>query len=131
MNADSLSCSDAAVLATERGEEEAVLAWLDGGGWVDATYQRGQASGLTLLIGAAAHGHERVVELLIRRGAELNLQDSVGGTALIAAASGGHERVVDLLLRHGAEINMQSSNGWTALSGAAFVVLQVDLRAMP
>ena len=32
-------CSDAAVLAAERGEEEAVLAWLEGGGRVDATYR--------------------------------------------------------------------------------------------
>ena len=29
--AGSLSCSDAAVLAAERGEEEAVLAWFEGG----------------------------------------------------------------------------------------------------
>ena len=32
--AGSLSRSDAAVLAAERGEEEVVLAWLEGGGWV-------------------------------------------------------------------------------------------------
>ena len=32
-------CSEAAVLAAERGEEEAVLAWLEGGGRVDATYR--------------------------------------------------------------------------------------------
>ena len=38
--AGSLSRSDAAVIATERGEEEAVLAWLEGGGRVNATYER-------------------------------------------------------------------------------------------
>ena len=30
---------------------------------------------------AAAQGHERVVELLLQRGAEINLQNSTGGTA--------------------------------------------------
>ena len=69
---DLVSCSDAAVLAAERGEEEAVLAWLEGSGRVNATYERGSVSGLTLLMGAAFCGHERVVELLLRHGAEVN-----------------------------------------------------------
>uniref|UniRef100_A0A3B4WXA8 Uncharacterized protein n=1 Tax=Seriola lalandi dorsalis TaxID=1841481 RepID=A0A3B4WXA8_SERLL len=57
----------------------------------------------------------RVGELLLRHGAEINLQDSIGITALISAASNGHERVVELLIRRGAEINLQSSDGVTAL----------------
>ena len=79
------------MLAAERGEE-AALAWLDGGGRVDATCERGQASGITLLMAAASRGHERVVELLLQRGAEINLQSSDGVTALMAAARCGHER---------------------------------------
>ena len=55
----------------------------------------------------------------MRRGAEINLQNSDGGTALMLAASNGHERVVELLLRHGAEINLQNSDGGTALMLAA------------
>jgi len=35
-------------------------------------------SGLTLLMGAAMYGHERVVDLLLRRGADFNLQSSDG-----------------------------------------------------
>ena len=119
MAADSPSCSDAAVLAAERGEEAAVLAWLDSGGRVNATHERGRVSGFTLLMGAANNGHERVVKLLIRHGAELNLQNSGGGTALMLAASNGHERVVELLIRHGADVNLQNSKGDTALMLAA------------
>ena len=54
-----MSCPDAAVLAAERGEEKAVLAWLEGGGRVNATYERGGVSGMTLLMRAAGAGHER------------------------------------------------------------------------
>ena len=135
----SLSCSVAAVLAAERGEEEAVLAWLEGGGWADATYERDGVSGVTLLMFAARYGHERVVELLIQHGAEINLQNSVGDTALMRAAQHGHERVVELLLRHGADINLQNSGGGTALMRAAIgghervleLLLQHGTRKIP
>ena len=40
-------------------------------------------SGLTLLMYAAFSGHERVVDLLLRHGAEINLLDSLGRTALM------------------------------------------------
>ena len=95
VSADSQSRFDAALVAAERGEEEAVLAWLEGGGRADATYERGGVSGLTLLMGAAGNGHERVVELLLQRGAEINKQDSDGWTALMYAADNGHERAVE------------------------------------
>ena len=49
--AGSLSCSDAVVAAAHRGEGEAVLEWLEGGGPADATYKRGGVSGFTLLMG--------------------------------------------------------------------------------
>ncbi len=111
----------AAVLAAKRGEEEAVLAWLDGGRRADATYERDGVSGITLLMLAANCGHERVVELLLRRGAEINLQDSIGITALMAAARNGCERVVNLLIRRGAEVNLQDSDGFTALMNAALL----------
>ena len=49
------------VKAAERGDE-AVLAWLDGGGQVNATFEfvfsDGPASGMTLLMLAMTCGHE-------------------------------------------------------------------------
>ena len=67
------------VAAARRGDDAAVLAWLDGGGQADATYaynnQIGQSE-LSLLMAAASQGHERVVELLLRRGAEIDMQNS-------------------------------------------------------
>ena len=85
-----------------------MLAWLEGGGRADATYETDKVSGLTLLMGAAVEGHERVVDLLLRHGAEISLQSSNGLTALMYAALHGHERVIELLIRHGAEINQRN-----------------------
>ena len=96
--AGSMSCPDAAVLAAERGEEEAVLAWLEGGGRVNATYERGEVSGLTLLIGAARYGHERLVDLLLRHGAAMNQKDNKGWTALTSAAARTCENIARISL---------------------------------
>ena len=95
-----------------------MLAWLEGGGPVDATCERGQASGITLLMAAASRGHERVVELLLQRGAEINLQSGVGWTALMCAAGEGHPAVVLRLLRAGADTAVRSEDGKTALQWA-------------
>ena len=62
--------------------------------------------------------HERILELLLQHGAEVNLQSSNSYTALMGAAFGGHEQVVELLIRHGAEINLQNSGGSTAMNAA-------------
>ena len=56
--------------------------------------------GITALSAAACYSRERVVEVLLQHGAELNPQDPAW-PALAAAAQGGKERVVDLLLRRG------------------------------
>ena len=75
-----------------------MLWWLDSGGQVNVTCEMGDTSGVTALMFAAQEGHERAVELLLQRGAEINKQDGNGYTALMDAAGNGHERVVELLL---------------------------------
>ena len=55
---------------------------------------------------AAQNGHVQIVELLLKRGADINLQNSGGVTALSAAAYCGRKRMVEMLLQHGAEIGM-------------------------
>jgi len=105
--------------AVERGDEATVRAWLDGGGRPTVTFQVGPASGIPILELAARHGHERVVDLLLRRGAEVNQLDGQGGTALMAASLEGHVGVIETLVRCGANLNHQHSNGGTALMLAA------------
>ena len=62
------------------GDAQAVTAWLDEGGGVDA--RCAERYGVTLLIAAAVGGHEAMVRMLLQRGASVNLQDSYGSTAL-------------------------------------------------
>lgn len=94
--------------------EAAVLAWLGGGGEVNATFKEGSVSGLTLLMLAAEDGAVEVVDLLLRHGAKIDHQASDRRTALVAASTKGHEQVVDML-RHGAE---EKTGGSGASCGA-------------
>ena len=104
-----MTVSDAVVTAAERGEEEAVLAWLEGGGRVDATYERGGVSGMTLLMVAMICSCEGLATALLQRGADISLQNSNGITPLMGAASNGHEKVIDALIRLGPLLRHASS----------------------
>lgn len=58
------------------------------------------------LTAASARGDEKLVQLLIDHGAQVNNNDSVGrGCAIRVAAGYGHEGVILLLLKHGAKVN--------------------------
>lgn len=52
---------------------------------------------------AAFVGHKDVVELLIARGADVNIRDRGGRTALRWAKHGRNKEIVELLQKHGAE----------------------------
>ena len=96
--------------------------WLNDGGKANTLFDvEGEGGGgkipCTLMMIAARNGHMQIVELLLKRGAHVNLQSSRGTTALSAAAYHGNERVVDVLLQHGAEIDSQDA--WPALAAAA------------
>lgn len=72
--------------------------------------------GETALMRAAMHGHYKVVDLLLARGANINQKSSQDlWTALMYAANNDHFEVVKLLLKAGAHIDAQNSDGDTAL----------------
>ncbi|KAF2470778.1 uncharacterized protein BDR25DRAFT_369265, partial [Lindgomyces ingoldianus] len=50
---------------------------------------------------------QRLVKLLLNKGANVNAQGGEYGNALQVASEGGHEQVVKLLLGKGAYINAQ------------------------
>lgn len=80
-----------------------------------ADVTRVNASGVSALAYAAAHGHEPVVRLLHEEcGAPADPH------ALVGAAFNGHDAVVDRLLAYDADADAPDRSGWTPLMAAAY-----------
>ncbi|XP_036405167.1 kinase D-interacting substrate of 220 kDa B isoform X2 [Megalops cyprinoides] len=77
-------------------------------------------NGQTPLMLAAEQGSLEIVQELIRRGANVNLDDVDCWTALISASKEGHVEVVKELLENSAYIEHRDMGGWTALMWAAY-----------
>ncbi|XP_048062317.1 kinase D-interacting substrate of 220 kDa B isoform X4 [Megalobrama amblycephala] len=100
-------------------EEEnlaAVKAHLDKFKEVDGRSDNGQ----TPLMLASEQGSLEIVQELIRRGANVNLDDVDCWSALIYAAKEGHVEVVKELLENSAYIEQRDMGGWTALTWASY-----------
>jgi ankyrin repeat protein len=67
---------------------------------------------------AASGGHEKIVQLCLDYGADVNTVNGQDGTAFLAAAAGGHEKILQLLLEHGADVNISGDYYYTALHAA-------------
>jgi len=77
------------------------------------------SSGVSALMLAVSNNHLDCVRILIRSGAQLNLQDNYQGTALMLAASYDYPDCMRILIRSGAQLNLQDNRGKTALMLAA------------
>ncbi len=111
------SAGDASNLwgAARAGDLGVIERHLTGGAGVDAV---DPVQGVTPLISAALTDQTEAIELLIRRGANVNGLSNDGGTALHAAAFLGHENAVELLVRNGAKVNAKNNRGNTPLDVA-------------
>ena len=72
------------------------------------------ASGNTALMGVCFKGYPEIAELLIKRGANIDLQNSNNATALIYATTFNQEAIVKLLLAHNADKSLKDARGHTA-----------------
>lgn len=71
------------------------------------------------LVLAAGEGHQKIVDVLLEHGADMNAKNNGGVTALMSAAGGGHLEIVKTLIKHGADMNARAEHDWTALMYAA------------
>jgi CDP-diacylglycerol--serine O-phosphatidyltransferase len=74
--------------------------------------------GVTLLMVAVEETNLPAIELLIARGAKLDLRDAQGATALALAAEMGFQEAVEILLAAGANPNLHDLSGMTPLDVA-------------
>ncbi|KAK1092022.1 hypothetical protein LTR48_005148, partial [Friedmanniomyces endolithicus] len=72
---------------------------------------KGGEDGSTPLINAATHMSTEFVELLVRRGADINAANLAGDTALIMAAWKGDRGCVEMLCDAGADVTYRSHRG--------------------
>ena len=114
------------------GTTKMVNAWLNNGGNVDA---REEVFKATLLMGAALHGHLEIVDLLLRKGANIDLQHGQGGTALLNAAGSRHFAICERLLQEGANAELKNIYGLGAYEfavngqhGAIVALLRAHLK---
>jgi ankyrin repeat protein len=80
------------------------------------------ADGATAIGLAAFFGHRDAVELLLDRGAHIDMlctNPAFPFTALHSAMSAGHRAIVELLLGRGANVNVREGGGMTVLHEAA------------
>lgn len=62
--------------------------------------------------------NEKLVEILIQNGAQIDISDNIGNTPLHSASSFGYEKMVDLLISKGANISAENNLGYTPLHAA-------------
>ena len=81
---------------------------------ININYKNEKGFGFLYL--ASEIGHYRLVEALLDKDPDINIQDDdAGWTPLMAASAEGKYQVVELLLSKNPKINIQSKDGWTAL----------------
>ncbi|HYW30540.1 MAG TPA: ankyrin repeat domain-containing protein [Gemmatimonas sp.] len=95
------------------GHEEAAVVLLDGGASLDVLSTNSTAN-TPLHASLAGRVNDRLVKLLVGRGADVNARGAHGLTPLHLAASRGAEALVMLLLVHGADVNAATDDGRTA-----------------
>jgi len=101
--------------AVERGERDTVRRYLDAGMPADSR----DGDGRTALTQACFYGRNRIVDILIRAGADLNLRGVRDYPPIVAAAAFQHFHIVRRLGEEGADLDLYDEMGRTALHHAA------------
>ncbi|KAJ5902289.1 hypothetical protein N7495_002817 [Penicillium taxi] len=70
------------------------------------------------IIWASRNGHDKTIQLLLERGADVNAQSLFYGNALQAACSKGNDKIAQMLLERGADVNAQGGEYGNALQAA-------------
>lgn len=115
--------------AQTESNQEAALTLASSLGYADFVYlllskgsniEHRDRKGFTSLLHAASAGHFKIVKMLLRAGADIEVEaEKPKDTALSLACANGHAKIVDLLIRKGADIEHRNIEDYTPLSHAA------------
>ncbi|KAJ9554962.1 hypothetical protein OSB04_009576 [Centaurea solstitialis] len=110
---DALRLGDSLCEAARKGEIRTVNRLLEDGVTVNGQDQHGW----TVLHRASFKGHTEVVEILMKKGVDIDIdaRDEDGYTALHCAVESGHVDVLELLVKRGADIEARTNTGVTAM----------------
>ncbi|KAI1713129.1 ankyrin repeats (3 copies) domain-containing protein [Ditylenchus destructor] len=89
--------------------------WIRVGKYLDIPHPK---TGATALHVAASKGYNQLIGMLIRAGADVNIQDYEGWTPLHAAAHWAEKDACRILMENGASLNSGTHNGQTVLNVA-------------
>lgn len=106
-----LLASKELVEAAKAGDIDEVQKRLDAGDEVDFLDE-----GKSALMWAAIQGHFEVANLLLEKGAQVDLVDSLGNTIMMRAAQAGHPKIVRLLIAQGAKKGHNNELAQSAIS---------------
>lgn len=70
------------------------------------------------IILAVLSGNEKLVKLLIEKGADINLKDSFGSSSIIYVAENGNSEIADLLFSANCDIDVKNADGISAVGMA-------------
>lgn len=105
------------MIATVIKMYDLVIAMLDHG--MDVNIQNTSDSFVTALMAVSYNGNASMASLLLKYGADPDIQDMNGKTALIIACRRGHDRIAKMLIMNGANPNIGMEDGVTPLMFAS------------
>lgn len=100
--------------AVYRGKINDVKTFLEKGADIEYTKY-----GKTALMMISEVGDKEILQLLLRKGADVNKEGSESYTSLMCASKEGHKEIVEILLKKGADIDAKNTYGQTSLMWAA------------
>ncbi|MBP1135308.1 ankyrin repeat protein [Arthrobacter sp. PvP023] len=119
---ETLALAHALFDAARQGDTALLGSYLDAGAPANMT----NASGDSLLMLAAYHGHAPAVQLLLQHGADANAVNDRGQTPLAGAAFKGYADVAEALLGAGADPDA----GAPSARAAAEMFARTDIQAL-
>jgi len=112
--------------AADKGNLDEMRVLLDSHPENDFLSAKDFVEGDTALHLASRNGHLEVVEFLLSKGVDINLQNNFSCTPLSLAVSHGHLEIVKFLIRHGSDVNERDNLGTSPLLSAVMVLPFLD-----